>query len=199
MPSLPVIAGAFRCTLNWAGGSSGNQSHNVIHVLSPTATVTQIVAALATAINANPATFSMMDSPVALESVSVLPLDGSSGTSVLAPPVTVNVSTGTGNLVPEAAIGVTFYTGLSGPRHRGRIFIGPLTEDNIANGLYVPTLATVTNAWNSFLTSLRTALPGSVGGLGVASYVHADINAVTLCSAHADLRTQVRRLRRLRP
>lgn len=195
---LPVIANTFRTTLNWTGTLSSQNSHNVLHIASATGDESDIRDAVQSAILANAATFSMMHSSVALTSMSILKLDGVSGTVTLAPTSTVDVSTGTGDIVPESCIGVSFYTGLAGPRHRGRIFIGPLTEDNINSGNYVPTLSTVTNAWNDFLSDLSAALPLGAGGLGVASYVHSDINAVTVCTAHQALRTQVRRLRRLR-
>jgi hypothetical protein len=196
--ALPVIPNTFRVTLNWGGGAVVAKSHNVIHVLTATGTEAQIASALTTAFLAQPATVSMMESSIKLVDMSILKLDGSSGTQTLPPTSTVDVSTGTGGVVPEAAIGVTFYTGLAGPRHRGRIFLGPLTEDNFADGNYVPTLSTVTTAWNAWIVALKAALPGGVGGLGIASYKHADMNAVTTCLAHQPLRTQVRRLRRLR-
>lgn len=197
MPPLPVINDAFRCTLVWSNLFSGVKPRNVLHIASASLSATQVGETLIDAIVANPATYSMMPAPAILQQVDVLPLDGVSGTVAVVGNASSVVTTGSGSEVPESAIRITLYTGLAGPRHRGRQFIGPLTEDNISNGDYAPTIGTVTTAWNDLVDDIDS-ISGGLAALAVASYVHADMNPVTSCLARTDLGTQVRRLRSLR-
>lgn len=190
---LPVIANVYRCTLKWGNLLSGVKPENVLHVVSPGDTAANVGADLIDAIVANPATYSMMPGASVLDQCDVLELDGTSGTVTVVGNAASVITAGTGNDVPESSIRITLQTGLAGPARRGRQFIGPLTEDNIANGMYVPTIGTVTAAWNALLVTLTASRPVG-GGLAVASYVHGDYAAVTNCLARVNLGTQRRRL-----
>lgn len=192
MPPLPVIAGTYRCTLNWLNTAPAHP-RNVLHIHFTPSSATDVGEALIDAMVSNVAAFSMMPAISQLESVDVLELDGSAGTINVTGDAASVITSGSGDIVPEAALCVKHATGLAGPRHRGRTFIGPLTEDNIINGLYVPTLATVTNAWNDLTADIKTNL-GGVGYFTVASYVHGDQNEVVSNAARVHLATQRRRL-----
>lgn len=190
---LPVIANTYRCTLKWGSLTSGIKPENVLHVVSPGDTATNVGEDLIAAIVANPATYSMMPAAAVLDQIDVLKLDGTSGTVAVTTNAGSVTTSGSGAEVPESAIRITLQTGLAGPARRGRQFIGPLTEDNINYGLYVPTLSTVTSAWIALLATLTASRPVG-GGLAVASYVHGDAVAVNNCVARINLGTQRRRL-----
>jgi hypothetical protein len=188
MPTLPVIADTFRITLNYSS-FEGVTPRNVFHVGNPLLDVT----ALAGVLNDNWVT--NMAAPLRADynpvTFDILPLDGTTPTSnhtFLGPDDFCN---GGGDPVPEAAFVLSLKTAQRGPRGRGRLFIGPASEEDIENGKAVNTARdSCQEAWSTFAANIL----GDGAGLVVASYVHADKHVVTGVTVDSDLGTQRRRL-----
>jgi hypothetical protein len=194
MPPLPVIADAFRVTFNWHTDAFGITAHNVMHFLglgfdSPS---------VYDAINLNVAheMFQHTNVTTSVNSVDVLPLDGTSPTSTF-PNSDVTEWRGTGSTqltVPVCAL-VNLKTGLRGRSHRGRLYLPWVCENAQNGGVLSGTIgADMTAAWEAF----RTAMTASGLALMVASYTNDDIQAVTQCTVENDCATQRRRQDALR-
>ena len=77
MPPLPTIADVFRVTLNWS--NTVNHTHNVLHFKAPGKTVADLEGILDS--HATNGMWGAMQSAWLVDSLDILPLDGTSGTS----------------------------------------------------------------------------------------------------------------------
>lgn len=204
MPTpLPVIAGTYRCALNWVIGSE--TAVNVIHLHTaatpPTpAAVFELLQDTVTAGMWVPTV-----NGAVIGDISITPLDGSSATQDFATGGGAQWLGGTtGENIPQVAALIKFTTALRGRNNRGRIFLPAVGEGAQLDGHLTGGIdGTVTTAWTTFLTALTTD-PDTPMNLVVASYdrahngagAHATNVLNTLCEYHTA--TQRRRQTRLR-
>jgi len=190
---LPVIADVFRVTFNWHP-DSGITPRNVIHIGCPSGTEAEVGAAVVAALQDHQ--FEGLSAAHVLDSVTVLKLDGSTaGLDVAGGGY--NSGSGSGDTIPASAIVVSFQTGHRGSRGRGRIYIGPVLEVvNTAGEIGSGTSDEIRTAWEDFQTALEAGSPACTQV--VASYVHADANAVANYRCDTILGTQRRRQDQLR-
>lgn len=162
--ALPILTGVFRCAITH-GGPEHQGSTNVIHVLSNSLTPIQVVTALNGA--AAPNIFMPMHTGATPVSVVVTKLDGASPTAEGALDNPNWLGTSSADTEPGVAVVVTLKTDARGKRNTGRVFIGPVGEDQVANGFLIPATATgMQTAWTTFIANLTSAgIP-----LQVASY-----------------------------
>jgi hypothetical protein len=200
MPPLPVIANTFRVAMNWVH-SGGQRSTNVMHIRNATVDAAGVATDVLDAWGRPQLSF-LADSYV-LETIVVTPLDGSSASFIAPSPGGLRF-TGemTGDPIPASAGVVKLRTSLRGRSHRGRLFIGPNGEGNIANGGIDPTFVAACQAdWERFQFNATTGLPGVGSGdslMVVASYKLATAANVTAFLAEEVAGTQRRRQSRLR-
>lgn len=192
MAPLPTIANCFRVALS-GGLFAGIRAVNVFHVLTSEDDVSAISAAILASAEQDGMLGGRPESgkPVLMQ---ITPLDGSSATfDVAVPSDSFPTNTGDGQVVPEAAVVVSFKTAQRGPANRGRLYNGPLVESVIANGEVDSVICSgIATAWTDFATALGASSPAI--GLAVASYVHADANTVTAITCGTQQATQRRRL-----
>jgi len=189
---LPTIADVFRVTLNWEV-SSGPAPANVLHVRGagdPNDVGVAFDFALATIADASHL-YNCTAAVFAAPTIDILPLDGSSGTTTYTLDEAIEGGSG-GSVIWQAAGVVTLQTGLSGPSHRGRQYVGPIGEDaNLAGTLPSDSRGVMVTAWNLFLANMAVAdMP-----LVVASYAHASAANVTAVRVNEYIGTQRRRAR----
>ena len=129
------------------------------------------------------------------DNVDVLKLDGVSAAQNFS--VTAQGSLVAGDSIPQSAGVLSFRTTQRGSRGRGRIFLGPIAEDNQAQGIVNNTIRnTVLADWQAFQAALIAASPAC--DLVVASYVHADAHLVTTIKADQVVGTIKARVDQLR-
>jgi hypothetical protein len=200
MPPLPTIANVFR--IRWIFTRT-DLAHplptNVFHVLAASGATEADVADSLNAAWAVPTLGHMIGplpttlSPTAM---GITELNGTSAEQIEAVTVVASGS-GSGNVIPNQAAVVSFHTPQRGARGRGRIYLGPTTEDQVNDGkLDSASAAQLLDGWGDFIA----ALPGQSPSLElvVASYVHADQHAVTSHRVDSIVGTQRRRLDQLR-
>jgi hypothetical protein len=195
---MPVIPHVYRVAINHKG-SSGVHTTNVIHVRMPD---DPSEAGVIATLDAQAGTNNLFG-PVASgyasagTTLAVTKLDGVSPT--VESPVTATAwdCAGSGDPVPEAALGLTLRTAKRGRSFRGRLFIGPLTEAAINNGIVSSSIVTgLSSSWSTFATDIAGA--GTGYALVVASYHLSSAENVTNVEGHFDMRTQRQRLLRTR-
>lgn len=169
MPPIPTITDVWRVTLNW-GIAHGVAPRNVLHFSAPGLTDADI----ATALDANftDEMWACVQQDWAFTTVDLLKLDGTSATRTEA--VSAQGSLTSGDWIVGAAGVISARTPQRGSRGRGRVYLGPLAESQLTNGL-IPNVSTKLAAWEAF----RVAMQGDGVPWVVASYVHADSHAVT--------------------
>jgi hypothetical protein len=186
---LPIIADIFRVTLNWEDTGAG-KAHNVLHFSAPGKTESDVF----TTIDAH-VTQQMWDwaaTTEVVESVSVLPLDGSSATTVhLTGSPAKWTGGGTGQPLPQVCGIIKLETGLRGPANRGRVFIPHVGEGETAVGA-LSDITTVSTAWVAFANAMATAGVA----LGVASYKNVDWHQAINVGGGSRTATQRRRQHR---
>lgn len=198
MPHLPVIADVFRVAIVH-GTADNKRSVNVINVRTTSGrTPSQVAHDLDLSVTTlHP--FIALHSAYNIDHVKlqVTKLDGVSPT-IEATPTDPAWGGGTGgDAVPEAALGMTIRTAKRGRSFRGRLFIGPVSESEINDGLFTGTQPADTSAaWSAWATAFNAT--GSAGEFGVASYKLAQFNPVTEFETHLGVRTQRPRLVRVR-
>jgi len=191
-----VIANVFRVSMPWQGGLV--KPVNVFHVKSAAASTASDVGdaidgALA-GLTGDP--WNSMSDDYTCEVIDIIELDGSSATFAK---TLTNIPQGaaSGPEVPNTAGVVSFHTAQRGSRGRGRMYVGPVTEDIIDNGeLQGSNAADMRQGWEDFITALPLQTPSLE--LVVASYVHADSHQVTNFRVDTILGTQRRRQDQLR-
>lgn len=188
MGTLPTISDTIRTTFDWVNTNIGRDAHNVLHFHSTAYNVPALHAALVAHVTAG--MWDWVSDSSTITTISFLPLDGSSGTTVVDAPTTAawTGASGTSDCLPQGAGVVKFSTGLKGSSHRGRIFIPHVAEGEQTNGALNDTAA-VSTAWEAFRAAMNTA----GFQLLVASYTHSSTQDVQAVSADARLRTQRRR------
>lgn len=173
---LPTITDVFRVTLNWTHPTLP-PAHNVMHLLAPTSTATDVYTDLNANVTANMWIAQLNNASVS--SVDILELDGASATQTFS---TGSPAKWTGQQATEALVAtcpiVSLRTTQRGPARRGRLYLPMLAEGSQASGaLTAGVVSTAQAAWTAFLAAMETA--GS--RLVVASYVHADsVNVSTV-------------------
>jgi len=100
-----------------------------------------------------------------------------------------------GDFVPNTASIVTLRTDSRGRSHRGRVYLGPVGEAAIDDGVLAAGVATsIQDGWEAFIGQMTAAeFP-----LHVASYTLEESNSVQSVTAQPVLGTQRRRQSRLR-
>ena len=192
---LPVIPFTYRVVFNW-NHVAGVKPVNVIHVRA-----TDLAAHTASAVGAGvwgafqDHQFTVLSSSQQMSSITVLPLDGVSASAVVTGGP--NSGEGSGDICPAISGIVSLRTGLRGSRGRGRIYLGPTTEGKQNGGFISDSdAAALTFAWNHFQSALNGGSPPLE--LVIASYKHADANAVVSANGETACATQRRRQGQLR-
>jgi hypothetical protein len=192
---LPTITNVKRVAFPFSGGGQ----FTCVNVLNfrTTASEADLGAAIFDALDNGGAynPWTALDSDFSCPTLEIIALDGASATVfVNGTPIEGD---GTGDMVPNCAQVVSFHTTQRGPRGRGRVYIGPVTEGNITNGSFTDTFANgVIAQWETFIGELAALSPSIE--LVVASYTHADAHQVQSVTADRVAGTQRRRLDRLR-
>lgn len=192
MPTPIVITDVWEVALLW-NRVAGVQPRNVLHFLSGAGTRAQLAAALSTNLSDN--MFVPMSTSAALSQVQITALDGVTASTIHT--VTTRNGSGTGTIMPAVAALVTLRTSKRGSRGRGRVYIGPVTEDYFADGkIPLANANGLTTAWQTFETAMAAAA-GSFA-LGVASRKHLDFNQLQSVAGEEVCGTQRRRQTQLR-
>lgn len=169
--ALPVIADCFRLSARFTNGS-GFEVANVWHVLAPGKGETEAWSIVGPLLDTT--MWHALDSDMAMIDWTILALDGVSA-GITTPSSGFN-GEASGDSIPGMACIVSFYTGLRGPSHRGRVFIGPIVEAQQSFGNVDSAVAAATAAaWEDF----HNALVLEDMAVCVASYTHASAEPIT--------------------
>jgi len=191
MAPLPTIGNAVRVACNW-NAPQGVTPVNVLHVITNSTDEAQIGSDLFDAMSTNVDMWQYLATGMILQSLTITLLDGSSASQVFVAPDTTVHGDQSGEAIPSAAAVLSFHTNQRGPRGRGRLYIGPITESSQHDGLLDAGVnASSVAAWNAFNDDIAAST--SVMSLGVASYTHADIHGVTSISMRIPYGCQRRR------
>lgn len=194
--ALPVIANTVRVT--WEFKSYLGVTPRIVqHYRTATANMSDLGAAIWN--NAADGIFGPMHESFEPEALALLPLNGTSATTIVANPFPSdsNLCNGTGQIMPAVAALMTWRTLLRGPRGRGRSYIGPVVESAVSDGvLDEPWLSDLEDAWTATLGALSGEDPSI--SLCVASYVHEESTVVASGRSVRTLATQRRRQDQLR-
>lgn len=192
MGTLPVIASTYRVTLDWST-SGGVTPHNVLHFFAPTGNETDLYNTLQSEMD--PLQFAPMANAFVLVQFVILKLDGTSAAQTF-PNTNGALSGGNGGQwSPATAALVKFATAHRGSRGRGRIFLGPIAESAMSDGIIGATeFGQLNTSWQEFADDMSSANKPMV----IASYVHADQHEVLTCTADSVLATVRRRQNQLR-
>lgn len=182
---LPVIANVYRVTLNW-NRVGAIRPVNVLNFVS-TGSATHVGSVISGAFTSG--MFDCMRTDAILNNLSILPLDGVSGTITYSG-FSVTGNAGTGDFEPSTCAVVSLKTGLRGPKHRGRVFIGPVAQSKDINGTLADA-GTIQTSWNTFATAIAAATP--TVNLGVASYKFASFQDVATITCDSVVGVQRRR------
>lgn len=193
MPPLPTINNIFRVTFDWNLGFS-LQAHNIMHFADTAISGSEASLFAALGANLTGAMFQTMSNQCGLNGIDILPLDGASSSTHHGLDGTLT-GLGSADGIAQACAIVSLYTGLRGPRHRGRVFL-PFVAEGSQNGGVLGTsdLAAQQAAWSAFLADMDS----SNWPIAQASYVHADAHPVTAVAVKRVVGTQRRRLDQLR-
>ena len=192
MPPLPIIANVHRVAFNWSIGVS-EHAVNVMHFEAPAMSAASLAAALEANVTAN--MWAWVSSSAFISSLSILELDGASGTVEIATSAGAKwAGTSAADHVPAVAQIVKLSTGFRGRSRRGRLYLPAIAENAMADGVINGSLVAQQTAWNNFLAAMDAA----GAALQVASYTQTDSRDVTAVVCEAVLATQRRRQSRLR-
>lgn len=191
MPGL-VVTDAFRIVTEFLYPAGNGVSVNTLGVLAPGANATDVGdnwAASCDAINNVHNLWYAMSSSYTATSFLVETLDGSSATQ---PHAYTHVQQGgaSGEYVPATCCVVSFSTAQRGPRGRGRIYVGPVSESYQNGGVISSTPRDdMLLAWASVLAAMTTADTP----LAVVSATHHDAHVITGVRVDTFAGTQRRR------
>lgn len=193
MAPLPIITDVFRVTLNWSN-LVGVAPRNVFNVLAPTYDELTLGGALVS--HFTDAMFSCLNDSYILNDIDVIALDGASATQTT-PDGNTNGQTSSSQLLPATAAILSIRTAQRGPQGRGRMYIGPCCEANVASGVLDSTVrSTMEAAWTTFINAIETLV--SPITFGVASYKHAAFYDHVTHQVESVVGTQRRRQDQLR-
>jgi hypothetical protein len=198
MAPLPVIADVFRVAFPF-NGDQGVAPTNVLNVRT-TGNAAHVGAAIDGAIafmlGAGNNPWEPLVSAQVCDHLEIIALDGVSG--VISYPLANHITgSASGEQEPAVAALIKESTGVRGPAHRGRVFVGPVREGVAADGILGGAVVTqLTAAWNLFQTALAAASP--VVTIVVASYVHHTADDVLSFTCSPVLATLRRRQNQLR-
>jgi hypothetical protein len=194
MAPLPVIPNVVRVGIPWQS-NFGVKPYNVFHVATSSSDLAQLALDIGDAMEtAGGSLFGPVDDSYQFDELDLTPLDGTTPGQTF--PITAVQSGGTGgDGIPGLCCVVSFRTAQRGPRGRGRVYLGPVSEGAQNNGILVDTGA-VAAAWETFDDEMASS--GSAASLVVASYVHSEANGVTSIVVNSAGGTQRRRQSRLR-
>jgi hypothetical protein len=188
---LPIIPNTYRSSWDFSA-SGGDTATNVIHFDATAGATPEDVLDVLNA-SKTASMWGHMSNDWLLKQISVIALDGSSGTAVA--PVAFGVGS-SGEFSPATSPVITLRTALRGRSHRGRIFLPPAREGVITNGyLNADTTAALQGAWSTFIAAIGAADPALE--LVVASYKNSSVQRVTDAIVTRKLGTQRRRQQRL--
>lgn len=195
MPPLPTIGNAVRVTLNWSS-NLGITPRNVMHLITASADEQEIGEAIEAAAVTNVDMFQAIDDAFTLISLSILLLDGTTPTYEYTLVSDDVKGGGSGEQIPAAAAVLSMRTSQRGPRGRGRLYLGPVSEAALTDGRISESYrVAMVNSWDDFQDDL-VASP-IVASIGVASYAHAEINGVNTFSMRQAAGTLRRRQNQL--
>lgn len=195
MPPLPTIGNCVRVTMNWSA-SGGVTPRNVFHLITASEDGAAIGAALDAAFDASPDAWQILGSGYFLQSYSILVLDGTSATQEIPHTGDPIQGGGDGQVIPQAAGVLSLRSLTRGPQGRGRLYIGPTTENVLADGIIG--LSYRNSALSSWAQVMEDLADSPVNAsLGVASYTHAEVHGVSSISMRAPAGTQRRRQNQL--
>lgn len=198
MPPLPVIADVYRVSLDWIG-AGGVTPRNSLHFRTAFTDLDEIGAAFNLGWQTARATAEplfAMSSDFECFDVDVLPLDGTTASHTVRLEAEIQGNT-EGEWSPATAVVASLHTTQRGARGRGRMYIGPIAESKMENGLLVTaSVIEMQSGWEALLDQFQTAVTGLQ--LVIASYVHADAHDVTSVRVDSILGTQRRRQDQLR-
>lgn len=194
MPPLPVISGVTRTALNYIT-DAGATATNVIHIFSATSPPDLADLILDSVPTTGSAMWGPMSSNTRLDTLDLLPLDGSTATyNRVVPAEAQYYGQGGGAPILAVAALVKVQTPVRGRRTQGRIFIPFVGESVYSSGRIDATpVEDCTNGWNEFLANLITGL----ATVGVASYRNRDFVEATGFQCLDKCATQRRRQTRL--
>jgi len=191
MAPLPVIGNVVRCDLQW-GASAGVAPHNTFHIVTNSDDLEEIGLAIGQAFeDASGNCWSALHTSFTAITIDLTPLDGTTARQ------NVNLGTtlqgdGSGGMTPAVATVLSLRTHQRGPRGRGRLYLGPMSESDFDNGLVGSGVrSTTSSSWPDFNDNL--AASSINGSLVVASYIHAEAGAVTSFSVRPQCGTMRRR------
>lgn len=193
MPPLPIIADAYRVTLNWVTASGAN-AVNVMHFLQSGTTA----AAMAATVDAHVTSsmWAVQETGTHVTRLDVIKLDGSSATASLT--VTGSKWAGTataGDYIPQMAAVIKTQSLFRGRSKRGRVYTPFVAESQSTNGvLGGGAVAAGQAAWTAFLAAMIAAGAQPI----VASYKLASQVPITEYTFESVAGTQRRRMSRLR-
>jgi len=181
--------------MNW-NQVAGIKPVNIFHLITNSDSEEDIAAAIDEAmVTAGSGLFEMVNEDFLLDTWTITLLDGHSAGQTIPVDSTIG-GQATGNPVPQVAGVLSMHTPQRGPRGRGRMYLGPVGEGVIVSGLIDESVVnSCTSAWESFRAQI--AATDITGSLGVASYVHEEVNGVTSVSMRRVTGTQRRRNDRL--
>lgn len=193
MGHLPVIPFVFRTTWNFTP-SVGQPTHNVLHFYDGARTALELVGAIEDAISPNYIEmFASVQNGYGLDSIDVIALDGTSPTFNV--PIGSFGGQASGQPIPNSCGIITLRTAERGRSHRGRVYLGPLSEGGVDNGVVdVTDKESAQSGWGAFKTACST----NEFNLVVASYKLKTTSDVVSVTAQPIAGTQRRRQSRLR-
>jgi len=194
--ALPVIENCTRVTWNFAT-YLGVTPRVVQHFLTATSDMQELGDNIWS--NVADGIFGPMHQNFEPTSIALLPLDGTSATTIVDNPAPSdsNLCNADGQMLPAVAALMSWRTLVRGPKARGRSYIGPICEQTTSDGvLDDPWRSDLQSAWNDTLLALGGVTPSIA--LCVASYVHEEAYLVQSASAERPVATQRRRQQQLR-
>jgi len=194
MAPLPTIPNCIRVGLPWST-HLGVRPYNVFHIITASGDLSQIGLDLGTAFDAGGSgMFASLCDAFSTNTVDLTDL-GTDDAGVTVPLGTTIAGGTGGQMIPAACHTVSLYTLTRGPKGRGRLYIGPVSEGAVSDGIFGDSL-TMQDAWGDFMDALADT--PSAASLAVASYKHVEVTGVTSLIVQNVASTQRRRQSQLR-
>ena len=195
--ALPVIDHVYRCTVNQTSGAF--PMANVFHVFnSSDPDPLDVAAAVGQAWADSGNIAAVQDTGVLYTTSDVIPLDGATASASWNFSLGGNINgdhTG-GPVPPQVAMTISIQTALRGRSHRGRLYLGGLSDpyfDESTLQWSDDAVSETQTHWDNFISDLAGGSPNLF--FGVASYVLADFNIMTSSNTNHALGTQRMRAR----